>query len=154
MNYYKITENVSPRQKFIYKFITTIYGYTFIPKFYEYNEETQQMKTQRIFSKNNWTLLDLYGEKAEDVDEETFEEIQDIVASLYLNGVINPKIIPSNFVRDNKDKLWMIDFQDTFVFNNFSGIDQNRLTEQEMKNYLFVQHFIKNNMKTWNPHYM
>ena len=154
MEYYKITDNVSDRQRFVYKFITTIYDYKFIPKFYEYNQETKQMKTQRIHSKNDWTLLDLYGEKAEDVDTETFEEIQDIVANLYKNGIINPNISPSNFIRDNNGKLWMSNFQDTFIFNYFSGIDQNRFTQEEYKHYLFVQHFIRDNLKVWNPYYM
>ena len=153
MEDYRITENITPQQKFIYKFITTTYGYTFIPKFFDYNEETQQMKTQRIKSKNDWTLLDLYGEKAENVDEETFEEIRNIVAKLYVNGIINPNITPNNFVRDDDGKLWMIDFQNTFVFNMFSGIDQNRFTENEFKSYLFVQHFIRDNMKTWNTYH-
>jgi hypothetical protein len=155
MENYRITENVSPRQKFIYKFIDSTYNYKFIPKFYDYNEETQQMKTQKIKAKNDWTLLDIYGEKAEEVDDDVFKSVQHIVAKLYVNGIINPNITPRNFVRDNDGNLWMIDFQDTFVCNNiFSEIDQNKFTEKEFQSYLFVQHFIRDNMKVWNPLYM
>ena len=74
LNYIYTKQNVSYKEYKIHKYVyglSEIYG-IHVPRPYEYNYETRELKMQRI---PNMCISDFYGETSENVPEEIFKEI-------------------------------------------------------------------------------
>ncbi len=126
-----IKENVS-RNEFMINRLTNFLGIP-SPKVLGYQSNT--LKLEKI---NGMSLSDFYGEKETDIPEYIFESIRVIVEELLKIGICYPDITGYNFMIDDKEKLWIIDFGHAYV------------TNPEEKDDEFVTKFIEGH-NGWNP---
>lgn len=100
------------------------------PKIIKYDASTKQMTLQKIIGSN---LSDIYGENADNVPSVLFNRVREIVITLTRNNIEYPDITGYNFMLDNNNKLWIIDFGhakynatsvDTFVKEFNSGTNK------------------------------
>jgi len=85
------------------------------------------------------SISDMYGENFSDVPVHITDEIRDIIATLYLNGIEYPDITGYNFI-EYQDKIWIIDFGHASYNSNPQSYDP------------FIMKFI-NGHNDWNPNY-
>lgn len=126
-----IKKNVS-RNEFMLNRITNFLGIP-SPKVLAYYDNT--LKLEKI---KGMSISDFYGEKESDVPEYIFESIRVIIEELLKIGICYPDITGYNFMIDDKEKLWIIDFGHAYV------------TNPEEKDDEFVTKFI-NGYNGWNP---
>lgn len=126
-----IKENVSENE-FMLNRLTNFLGIP-SPKVLAYYNNT--LKLEKI---NGMSLSDFYGEKETDIPEYIFESIRVIVEELLKIGICYPDITGYNFMIDDKEKLWIIDFGHAYVTNPEEEDDE------------FVTKFIEG-YNGWNP---
>jgi len=130
-NYY-IKEGVESHEYEMHKYIYDL-DILNVPKIVDYNKTTKSMVMERI---NGLSLSDFYGEEeARAVPEEMFDQVRDIIKTLVLYNIEYPDITGYNFILDEKEEVWIIDFQHAKRKNNI----RNR----------FIASFCKGNNR-WN----
>lgn len=80
------------------------------------------------------TLADFYGSRNMDIPTSIWNEVRKIVQTLYNNGIEYVDITPYNFMIDDNEKIWIIDFE------HAKKIPQN----------WFLNTFL-NGANNWNP---
>eukprot|EP01031_Cornospumella_fuschlensis_P031498 gene31498-38067_t len=55
-------------------------------------------------------LADMYGDTPEDIPDEVWDQVHDIIRRLYMIGIHYVDISPYNFIVDDKEKVKVIDF--------------------------------------------
>jgi tRNA A-37 threonylcarbamoyl transferase component Bud32 len=120
------------RDEFMLNRITNFLGIP-SPKVLGYYDNT--LKLEKI---NGMSLSDFYGEKETDIPEYIYESIRVIIEELLKIGICYPDITGYNFMIDDKEKLWIIDFGHAYVTNPEDKLDP------------FVEKFI-NGYNGWNP---
>jgi RIO-like serine/threonine protein kinase len=150
-NYVFIKENVSLREYKMYKYLNDK-NLSFIPKIYQYNNETKVLTTQKIMG---LSVADFYGEDFNLVPEKIISQIRDIIRYLYKIGVIYPDITGYNFIVDKKSKVWIIDFEHSFYTNQLQSMDNTILDDIPDKNQHidFVEKFSNSNENAWNAYF-
>jgi tRNA A-37 threonylcarbamoyl transferase component Bud32 len=133
---YYIKENVSRQE---YEMQTYVYnsGFVNVPKIIDYDIETKQMKMVRVGVMN---ISDFYGEKSEDISDDLFVRIRNIIKTLYENNILYIDITGYNFI-ESDDKIWIIDFE------HASHIFPTQITKNT-----FVEKFL-NGFNGWNPEF-
>ena len=126
---------VSKKEADMYCFVYKL-GIVNIPDFISYNDNGD-MTTVAIDSVN---VADMYTDDAKKVDSDVFEAIRSIVKTLYSNGIVYPDITGYNFI-EHKGKVWIIDFEHAHLIGD---------KEEDP----FVEYFIKNTKKEWNPTFL
>lgn len=119
---------------------TTAYnlGTLKIPKINSYNIMTREMTMHKIVGN---TIYHNYGDDPQNVPENIFDEIRNIVKELYNYNILYRDITPYNFIEDKNGIIWVIDFGDTIISSAFSNEDS-----------WFVTDFL-NGENLWNPDY-
>ena len=104
---YAIKQNVSYEE---YKMHTYVYNLFIvnIPRIYKYNKEESTMKMQRIHGD---CVANIYGEEIENVPEGIKQQISDILTQLTHHNIEYPDITGYNFIVDNNEIVWIIDFE-------------------------------------------
>jgi tRNA A-37 threonylcarbamoyl transferase component Bud32 len=132
-NEYYVKENVSLKEYQIHQHVYDL-NIVNIPKIISYNEKTKQMTMIKVGKMN---VADFYGELAEYISDELFYRIRQIIQTLYDNGILYVDITGYNFIED-KDKLWIIDFEHATL---------NPKTKDD-----FVERFLQG-ANQWNPEF-
>jgi tRNA A-37 threonylcarbamoyl transferase component Bud32 len=132
---YYTKENVSLMEYKLHKYVYDLHIVN-IPKIKSYNKETKQMKTVRV---GTMSVSDYYGESAENISDELFSKIRNMVQTLYNHDVLYVDITGYNFI-ENDNKLWIIDFG-------------NATYNYPRKHDNFVEKFLDGH-NGWNPEYM
>lgn len=114
-----------------------------VPMPYSFDEDTQTIRMQNIPKMN---ISDYYGEEWENVPKHIQRKIKLIVKQLFLKGYVFPDITGYNFI-EFEDKIWIIDFEHTFVYNGMF----NELSKTQKLHYKFVEKFIEDDDCGWNP---
>lgn len=132
-NYYikqKVEENEFNMHKYVYNL--NLFN---VPKIISYDKENKVMTMEKI---NGMNVSDMYGENAEDVPDEIFEIIVNIIKTLKTHGVEYPDITGYNFIEDKNSygKIWIIDFEHSKI--NINITNPNIIS-------------ICNYVKKWNP---
>ena len=131
--------NVSPNEYVLHAYIENIKTIK-CPKLISYDIFKSTLVMEKINAVN---ISDFYGEKAEDVPRILFNQIRDIIITLYNNSIIYPDITGYNFILD-ENNLWIIDFEHAVISNNI---------KEDIKTYPFVKKFI-NGTNEWNPDFL
>jgi tRNA A-37 threonylcarbamoyl transferase component Bud32 len=105
-----------------------------VPKIVNYNKTTKEMTLVKI---DNMNISDWYGAAEKNITPQLFDNIRQIIKTLYDNNIIYPDITGYNFI-EHDNKLWILDFEHSY-FNNH-------------KHTQFVKKFIKG-MNKWNPNF-
>jgi tRNA A-37 threonylcarbamoyl transferase component Bud32 len=149
--YYHLKKNVQTKEYRIYKYLENL-DLPFVPKLYSYDKKTQTLKTQKI---NGLNLSDLYGEKWENIPDNIMEKVRDIITKLYEIGIIYPDITGYNFIQDHQSKIWVVDFEHCFYFNNYNiNPIETTIEDKEQQSHIeFVIQFCFENIQSWNPHF-
>jgi len=101
-----------------------------VPKIVKYNKKTKVMVMQRI---RGLSLSDTYDETSDNIGEEMFNRVREIIKTLKYHNIEYIDITGYNFILDDKDKLWIIDFehakytlnmQDEFVEKFCNGLNE------------------------------
>lgn len=128
---YFVKENVDKHETFMHKYI---YGLKIeginIPRPVMYNKTTRQFVMANI---DGISVSDMYGDDIEDVPDDVYEKIREIMMKLVDNGIEYPDFTGYNFILDNNvpNKLWLIDFEhatcgdstdNEFIMGVYSGV--------------------------------
>ena len=103
---YYTKENVSLTEYKIHKYVYNLHIVN-IPKIKSYNKETKQLKMVRV---GTMSISDYYGESAENIDDDLFTKIRNMIQTLYDHDILYVDITGYNFI-ENDNKLWIIDFE-------------------------------------------
>lgn len=82
-------------------------------------------------------VADFYGEEWPAVPPHIMTYIRRIIKVLYDNHIMYPDITGYNFIVDDDDEVWIIDFEHCYF-------------EYDDSNQTFVNEFI-NGIQSWNP---
>ena len=134
---------VSEEEYIIYKYVFDL-NIVNIPKLINYDKDKKIMTTEKIMSLD---LSNNYGEELEDLNdnqkEYIYDNIREIIITLYKNNIIYPDITGYNFIEDKDGKIWIIDFEHAIKFNNNEEHDEDYNVE-------FVKKFM-GGLNSWNP---
>jgi len=126
-----IKKNVYPHEYAVYKHVRAL-NIVNTPEIIAYDRENHVLTMQRI---NGMNLSDMFGEKASDIEAELFDQVRQIIQTLWSSGIGYPDITGYNFIRSEDDgKLYIIDFEHAYVMDPF------------------VQTFLSGK-NAWNPEY-
>ena len=135
--------NVSLHEYNMQKHIYNL-GILNVPKIISYDEIKKIMIMEKIEALN---ISDFYGEEPFNIDNSLFDKIRTIIKTLYENNIIYPDITGYNFIQDENDIIWIIDFEHAkFRFYK----DENNFEHEYTDN--FVYKFI-NGLNEWNPEF-
>jgi RIO-like serine/threonine protein kinase len=109
-----IKKNVSLKEYQIHKL--AVEHFDFVPKIFNYDFETLELKMQRI---NPMSIADFYGDESHQVPSRIFDEIRHIIKMLMKIGIVYQDITGYNFIEDANGKVWIIDFGDAVLFDPF-----------------------------------
>ena len=118
----------------VHKYIYEL-GIVSCPKIINYNSETKVLVMTKI---NNMSVADYYGEESKNIPLNIFNQIRNIIKTLYKQGIVYPDITGYNFIEAD-NKIWIIDFEHAYHINDYIK-DSND----------FVVSFI-NGENSWNP---
>ena len=133
-NTYYVKHNVNEREHFMQQYVYQL-NIVNVPKIINYDETNKIMIMKTVQGMN---LSDKYGDNADDIPNESFEQVVKIVRNLVLHNIEYPDLTGYNFVEDNDGKVWIIDF------------GHSHLTTSTLINNIHIQN-ICNGDKTWNP---
>jgi len=102
------------------------------PKIVSYNKNTKEMVLIKI---GNMNISDWYGAEEKNISVELFDQIRQIIKTLYDNNIAYPDITGYNFI-EHDNKLWILDFEHSYFIKH--------------KHTQFVEKFIKG-LNKWNP---
>jgi tRNA A-37 threonylcarbamoyl transferase component Bud32 len=105
-----------------------------VPKIVNYNKTTREMTLVKI---DNMNISDWYGAAEKNITPQLFDNIRQIIKTLYDNNIVYPDITGYNFI-EHDNKLWILDFEHSYF--------------RKHKHTQFVQKFIKG-MNKWNPNF-
>ena len=131
---YYTKENVSLTEYKIHKYVYNLHIVN-IPKIKSYNKETKQLKMVRV---GTMSISDYYGESAENIDDDLFTKIRNMIQTLYDHDILYVDITGYNFIENDK-KLWIIDFE-------HATYNYPRKTDE------FVEKFLGGH-NGWNPEF-
>ena len=135
-NTYYVKQNVNHREYFMQKYIYNL-GIVNIPEIIEYNDESKIMVMKKVGKHN---LSDYYGEDANYVPTELFNQVVKIVRTLVLHNIEYPDLTGYNFVEDSDGTVWIIDFE------------HSSMMASKQVNNIHIQN-ICNGYKVWNPEF-
>ena len=133
-DFYYYKKDVSLKEYKIHKYVSNL-NIVNTPKIYDYNKTTKVLKMQKI---NGLCLSDMYGDKKEDISDDLFDKIREIVLALYKNNVEYLDVTGYNFI-EKDNKLWVIDFGDANI--------------RKKINNPFLQDFLEGSNK-WNDDFL
>ena len=79
-----------------------------VPKIVKYDKRTKVMVMHKV---NGLNISDMYSETLDNISNELFEQVREIIKTLVYHNVEYIDITGYNFILDNNDKLWIIDFE-------------------------------------------
>ena len=135
-NTYYVKHKVNHKEYFMQKYIFNL-GIVNIPEIIEYNHESEIMVMKKV---GNHNLSDNYGENADDIPTELFNQVVKIVRTLVLHNIEYPDLTGYNFVEDNDGTVWIIDFGHCCL-----------MSTKHLDN-IHIQN-ICNGYKKWNPEF-
>lgn len=104
---FHMKEGVELHEYKMHKYVSNL-GIVNVPRVYKYDKKTKIMTMQKIIGSN---LSDFYGEDACNISTELFQRVRDTITTLRGNNIMYIDITGYNFMLDNQDKLWIIDFE-------------------------------------------
>ena len=134
MKDYYIKENVEQNEFDMHKYVYDLKLFH-VPKIISYNKENKIMTMEKVDGMN---VSDMYGENAQDVPDEIFEIIVNIIKTLKKHNIEYPDITGYNFIEDKNKygKIWIIDFEHAIINQNITNQNINSIC---------------NYVKKWNP---
>jgi RIO-like serine/threonine protein kinase len=94
------------------------------------------------------TLADKYGHESTDIPNWVWNEMRRIVTTLYNDeGIEYIDITPYNFMIDENDKIWIIDFGHAY----YTGCAESQSQTDTSKINWFLAEFIYDEVKSFNP---
>jgi RIO-like serine/threonine protein kinase len=133
-NRYYVKQNVNHREYFMQKYIYNL-DIVNIPEIIEYNSDSKIMVMKKVGKDN---LSHTYGENADDIPDDVFDQVVKIVRNLVLHNIEYPDLTGYNFIEDTDGKVWIIDFEHSSM-----------MTSKQVNN-IHIQN-ICNGYKKWNP---
>jgi tRNA A-37 threonylcarbamoyl transferase component Bud32 len=119
---------------YIYNLSLESNGILNVPKIIDYNADTQTMVMENV---PHMCVSDFYGESADNISTDLFDQIREVIRFLYANHIIYPDITGYNFIECD-GKLWIIDFEQS----DFKTHEKN----------IFVDNFVsRDDYCKWNP---
>ena len=131
-----IKKHVEPEEYSLHDFIYKL-GIVNTPRIVRYNENNKRLVLEDVGNDN---IANIYGENPEDIPQEIFDAIREIILKLYQYGILYPDITGYNFIEHKgSGKIYIIDFEHAVYNSN--------------KTNSFVEKFI-DGCNTWNPEFL
>jgi len=135
-NRYYVKQNVNHREYFMQKYIYNL-DIVNIPEIIEYNSDSKIMVMKKVGKDN---LSHTYGENADDIPDDVFDQVVKIVRNLVLHNIEYPDLTGYNFIEDADGKVWIIDF------------GHSKMMSTKHIDNIHIQN-ICNGYKKWNPEF-
>ena len=131
MTDFYIKENVEENEFNMHKYVYDLKLFH-VPKIISYDKENKIMTMEKVDGMN---VSDMYGENAQDVPDEIFEIIVNIIKTLKKNDIEYPDITGYNFIEDkhNYGKIWIIDFEHAKINKNITNQYINSICNYDKK---------------------
>jgi tRNA A-37 threonylcarbamoyl transferase component Bud32 len=110
---YFVKKNVEYNEYKIHKYVYNLHIIN-TPRVVSYDKKTKTMVMQKIKGMN---IADLYGTMLSEVPKSIIEEIENIIRLLTTGDIEYPDVTGYNFILDENEKLWIIDYGHA-VFND------------------------------------
>jgi|UniRef100_A0A6C0IQU7 tRNA A-37 threonylcarbamoyl transferase component Bud32 len=107
------------------------------PDVISYDETSKTLVLTKI---NGMSIADFYGDSDEATPTIIFDQIRDIIKELFIKHICYPDITGYNFMIDENEKVWIIDFGHAYVVSPTKPMDE------------FVIKFM-NGHNAWNPEF-
>ena len=133
-NTYYIKRDVDDREYFMQQYVYQL-NIVNVPQIIYYDEKNKIMIMKKVEGMN---LSDQYGDNANDIPNEIFEQVVKIVRNLVLHNIEYPDLTGYNFIEDTNGKVWIIDFGHSKMMSS------NQIHNIHIQN-------ICNGDKKWNP---
>ena len=131
---YYIKRDVDDREHFMQQYVYQL-NIVNVPQIIYYDEKNKIMIMKKVEGMN---LSDKYGDNANDIPNEIFEQVVKIVRNLVLHNIEYPDLTGYNFIEDTDGKVWII------YFGHSKMMSSNQI------NNIHIQ-TICNGDKKWNP---
>jgi tRNA A-37 threonylcarbamoyl transferase component Bud32 len=82
------------------------------PRIIVYDSDSKQLTMEKIDGSN---IADMYGAKSDNISENIWENIRQLIKKLYMEDIVYPDITGYNFIQDSNNKLWIIDFGHAYL---------------------------------------
>lgn len=135
-NTYYIKHDVDDREHFMQQYVYQL-NIVNVPQIIYYDEKNKIMIMKKVEGMN---LSDQYGDNANDIPNEIFEQVVKIVRNLVLHNIEYPDLTGYNFIEDTDGKVWIIDF------------GHSKMMSSNQINNIHIQN-ICNGDKKWNPEF-
>ena len=135
-NIYYIKRDVDDREHFMQQYVYQL-NIVNVPQIIYYDEKNKIMIMKKVEGMN---LSDQYGDNANDIPNEIFEQVVKIVRNLVLHNIEYPDLTGYNFIEDTNGKVWIIDF------------GHSKMMSSNQINNIHIQN-ICNGYKVWNPEF-
>jgi tRNA A-37 threonylcarbamoyl transferase component Bud32 len=135
-NTYYIKRDVDDREHFMQQYVYQL-NIVNVPQIIYYDEKNKIMIMKKVEGMN---LSDQYGDNANDIPNEIFEQVVKIVRNLVLHNIEYPDLTGYNFIEDTDGKVWIIDF------------GHSKMMSSNQINNIHIQN-ICNGDKKWNPEF-
>ena len=130
---YYIKKDVTQHEVDIHQYVYNLnLSNIHVPKIISYNKKNREMVLMKI---DNMNIADWYGAEEKNITAELFDNIRQIIRTLYNNNIIYPDITGYNFI-EYDNKLWILDFEHAYF--------------RIHKHTQFVEKFMKG-LNKWNP---
>ena len=133
-NIYYIKREVDDREHFMQQYVYQL-NIVNVPQIIYYDEKNKIMIMKKVEGMN---LSDKYGDNANDIPNEIFEQVVKIVRNLVLHNNEYPDLTGYNFIEDTNGKVWIIDF------------GHSKMMSSNQIHNIHIQ-TICNGDKKWNP---
>lgn len=143
--------NVSLHEYYMHKLVYDL-NIVNVPKIISYDNDTEVLIMQKL---GNCSVADYYGEN---IEKDIFDDIRDIIRTLYDNNIEYPDITGRNFI-EYGGKLWIINFEYATQFTSSPIVLPQQVAQQSQQvtgqlKDPFVKRFISRNLYQWNPRYV
>ena len=105
------------------------------PDVVEYHRDNKVMYLRRL---HYMTVADKYGDLNENTPNTVYSKIRKIIKNLWNGGICYPDITGYNFIEDDNENIWIIDFGHAYV-----------IVANEKKDPFVVK--FMNGYNGWNP---
>ena len=134
-----VKAGVAPREYEVHTRVLQVAGLR-VPQILCYDPERQILIMEKV--PGGMSIADFYGADFEAVPSSVVESVRSAVGRLVAAGVAHPDLTGYNFMLDEENQLWCIDFGHAQLAEDPDDVDP------------FIRQFVTGAVDSWNPEFL